>query len=89
MNQIKENLIEDDFNSLKDDNDNNSKIDNQSGNLELGNTDADDLNIKIKKIDNVNDLNEQKLKLISKVKHLLIIQLRKQLKNQLIFQRKN
>ena len=59
--EIKENLIEDDFNSLKDNNDNNSKIDNQSGNLELGNTDADDLNIKIKKIENVNDLNEQKI----------------------------
>ena len=61
--EIKENLIKDDFdlNSLTDNNDDNSKIDEQSGNLELGNIDVDDLNIKIKKIGDVNDLNEQKI----------------------------
>ena len=59
--EIKENLIKDDSNSLTDNNDDNSKIDEQSGNLELGNIDVDDLNIKIKKIEDVNDLNEQKI----------------------------
>ena len=61
--EIKENLIKDDFdlNSLTDNNDDNSKIDEQSGNLELGNIDVDDLNIKIKKIGDANDLNEQKI----------------------------
>ena len=59
--EIKENLIKNDFNSLPDINHDNSKIDNQSGNLELGNIDAEDLNIKIKRIEDVNDLNEQKI----------------------------
>ena len=61
--EIKENLIKDDFdlNSLTDNNDDNSKIDEQSGDLELGNIDVDDLNIKIKKIGDANDLNEQKI----------------------------
>ena len=61
--EINENSIKDDFdlNSLTDNNDDNSKTDKQSGNLELGNIDAEDLNIKIKKIEDVNDLNEQKI----------------------------